>query len=115
MWGGERIKTGCALTVAFLPTCNVVLQCGEEVSHCGQTEADIRVDGESGKSGAAMSKVSSSYVMKSSWSSLLLHSLVYLFFRVSIFFNTPMSFINAVEDFNREECVPFSRNTLNRH
>ena len=39
---------------------NVVLQCSEEVSHCGQTEADIRVDSESGKSGAAMLKVSSS-------------------------------------------------------
>ena len=39
---------------------NVVLQRGEEVSHCGQTKADIRVDGESGKSGAAMLKVSSS-------------------------------------------------------
>ena len=37
---------------------DVVLQRGEEVSHCGQNEADIRVDGESGKSGAAMLKVS---------------------------------------------------------
>ena len=39
---------------------NVVLQCGDEVSHCGQTEADIRVDSESGNLGAAMIKVSSS-------------------------------------------------------
>ena len=39
---------------------DVVLQCSEEVSNCGQTEADIRDDGESGKSGAAMLKVSSS-------------------------------------------------------
>ena len=78
---------------------NVVLQRGEEVSHFGKTEAD----GESGKSGAAMLKVSSSLVMKSSLSSLLLHSLVYLFFRVSIFFKTLKSFIDAAywPHFNR--------------
>ena len=63
----------------------------------------------------AMVKVSSSSVIKSSRSSLFLHALVNLFFRVSIFFNTPKSFINAVEAFNSEECVQFSRNTLNRH
>ena len=37
----------------------VVLQHGEKVSHCGQTEADISVDGESGKSCALCSNVKS--------------------------------------------------------
>ena len=46
---------------------------------------------------------------------LLLHLLVYFFFRVSTFFNTLKSLRDSVEVFNSEDHVPFSWNTLIRH